>query len=332
MEFWDNAVSRRRILTSGSALVLGSFLNGARTSSARAAAPLLGPSQPTHYRFKLGAMEITTILDANAFIDGPWPLFGKNGSQQEVDKLMRDNFLPTNKYQPGFTPTIINTGSELILIDTGNGANGFVPRPQGGWLAAQLGPAGFKPDEFDLIVLSHGHPDHVGGFIEDGKPLFPNARYAINGVEYDFWSPEGKHVGDLETFAAVFRSNIVPSAEKFRFLKPGEDVAPGIRAMETYGHTPGHLSFHIESEGKSLFFLGDCAHHHVASLAMPSWHCVFDVDQEKAAATRARVFDMLATDCIPVAAYHMPFPSLGYIERRGTSGYRWVPHSYQLNL
>jgi glyoxylase-like metal-dependent hydrolase (beta-lactamase superfamily II) len=293
---------------------------------------MLGSSQPRHYRFKLGAFEVTMISDSDAFIDGPYPLIGGNAPQPDVDGLMRDNWLPTDKYQPGFTPMVINTGNELILFDTGNGERGFIPRPAGGWLAAQLAPAGFEPDEIDVVVLSHGHPDHIGGLFENGNPLFPKARYVIGDVEYDFWSPAGKHTGDLEKFSALFRDYVVPLAGKVSFLKPGAGVATGIRAVETHGHTPGHLSFHIESGGRQMFFLGDCAHHHVASLARPDWHCVFDVDPEKGAATRKRVFDMLATERIAVSAYHMPFPSLGYVERLGGGGYRWLPHSYQLNL
>lgn len=328
----DAALTRRHILTSAAALAATPLLGGTLATGAQAAAPMLGAAQPSHYRFKLGDFEITTILDADAFIDGPWPLIGGNAAQADVDQLMRDNLLPANKYQPGFTPTLVNTGKQLILFDTGNGERGFVPRPSGGWLAAKLAPAGFRPEDIDLVVLSHGHPDHIGGLYEKGAPLFPNARYAIGAQEYDFWSPADKHSGDLEKFSALFRDYVVPLAEKVTFLKPGSDVAPGIRAVESHGHTPGHLSFRMESGGKQLFFLGDCAHHQVASLARPDWHCVFDVDPEKGAATRARVFDMLANERVAVSAYHMPFPSLGYIERLSGGGYRWLPHSYQLNL
>ena len=326
------ALTRRQLVASVAAVAATPSLGVLMTAPAYAAGPMLGPSQPTHYRFKLGAFEVTMLSDSDAFIDGPWPLIGKNAAQADVDQLMRDNLLPTNKYQPGFTPMVINTGAKLILFDTGNGSRGFVPRPAGGWLAAQLAPAGFKPEEIDLVVLSHGHPDHIGGLYEDGRLLFPKARYAIGAAEYDFWSPEGKHTGNLETFSTLFRDYVVPLADRTTFLKPGSDVAPGIRAVESHGHTPGHLSFRIESGGKDLFFLGDCAHHHVASLARPDWHCVFDVDPEMGARARKRVFDMLAGEKIAVSAFHMPFPSIGYVERLAGGGYRWLPHSYQLNL
>ncbi len=173
---------------------------------------------------------------------------------------------------------------------------GFVPRPNGGWLAAQLGPSGFKAEDIDVVVLSHGHPDHVAGIIEGDKPLFPNARYVIAATEYDYWAPEGKHTGELEKLAAVFRANTKQVADRFKFLKPGDDVVSGIRSIEAHGHTPGHLAFMIESQGRQILFWGDCAHHHVASLAHPEWHCVFDIDKEAAVTTRKRIYDMAATD------------------------------------
>jgi glyoxylase-like metal-dependent hydrolase (beta-lactamase superfamily II) len=248
----------RRRQALASAVAIGGTL-GLSRGEAIAAAPMLGPSQPRHYRFRLGAYEITMILDADAAIDGPWPLIGTNASEAEVDRLMHDNLLPTHKYQPGFTPMVVNTGEQLILFDTGNGAKGFVPRPYGGWLVDQLAPAGFTPDAFDLVVLSHGHPDHIGGLIEGGRPLFPNARYVIGEVEFEFWARKGGHSGDLAKFAALFGENVVTLADRTSFLRPGSDVSPGIRAIEAFGHTPGHLCFHIESEGKRLFFLPTAA-------------------------------------------------------------------------
>jgi glyoxylase-like metal-dependent hydrolase (beta-lactamase superfamily II) len=323
--------TRRSFLGASAALAGVPIVTGAFSNIALAKAPLLGAWQPKHFRFKLGGFEITLISDSEAFIDGPYPIIGKNGSEEEVRQLMRDNRLPETRYQPGFWPTVINTGKELVLFDTGNGENGFVPRPHGGWLAKQLKPAGINTEDIDVVVITHGHPDHVGGVMEGGKPLFPNARYVMGKVDYDFWSPEGKHSGKLEDLAAVFRTNTKSVADKFTLINPGDDVVPGIRAVEAYGHTPGHLTFHIQSEGKEIFFWSDCAHHHVASLARPDWYCVFDVEQDKAAATRKRIFDMLAKDKLAVIGYHMPFTAIGYVEALKGGGYRWLAHSFQFN-
>ena len=327
----DFRLNRRTALTSLAAVAAAPMAIAASARPVAAAAPLLGPAQPRHWRYKLGAFELTVIADSEAFIDGPFPIIGANATEDEVRALMRDNLLPETRYQPGFSPLVLNTGRELVLFDTGNGENGFVPRPNGGWLAAGLAPAGIRAEDVDVVVLSHGHPDHVGGLMESGRPLFPNARYAISAIEYDYWAPEGKHTGDLEKFAAVFRTNTKAIADRFTFLKPGDAVVPGVTAIEAYGHTPGHLNFRIESAGQAIYFWGDCAHHQVASLARPDWHCVFDNDKEQGAATRKRVYDMLATERIAVIGYHMPFPSVGYIERQGPSGYRWLAHTYQLN-
>lgn len=320
------------MLAAGAALVAAPYVLRGLAPPALAAAAKLGPRAPRHWRYTLGAFEVTVIADSEAFIDGPYPLIGKNASEAEVRRLLRENLLPETRYRPGFSPTVVNTGDTLVLFDTGNGAHGFVPRPAGGWLAAELGPAGFRPEDVDVVVLSHGHPDHVGGLMEGGRPLFPNARYVISGIEHDFWAPEGKHTDEVEKMAATYRAQTGAIAARMTFLKPGDEVVPGIRALEAYGHTPGHLNFLIESEGRLLYFWGDCAHHQVASLARPDWHCVFDVDAEQGAATRRRVFEMLATERWPVIGYHMPFPSVGYVERQGPGAYRWLAHTYQLGL
>jgi glyoxylase-like metal-dependent hydrolase (beta-lactamase superfamily II) len=321
-------ITRRGMMTGAAGAAVGLAAGGALPATTLAAAPKSGPAGPAHYRFDLGAFEVTTILDGVVRVDGPHPIFGQNVSDAEVRELAAQNFLPPDKMAISFTPMVVNTGGELVLFDTGNGAG---RRPDAGKLASLLGSAGFQPEQIDLVVISHFHPDHIGGLIEDGQPLFPNARYVTGGIEYDFWSPQDRLTGPTERVATLVQANIVPLAEKITFLKEGDAVVPGIEAIAAFGHTPGHMAFHIESEGARLVVTADTANHFVMSLGRPDWHVAFDMDKEQATASRKRVFDLIAAERIPFSGYHMPFPAVGYVEKQDL-GYRYVPVSYQFSL
>ncbi|GLK78577.1 MBL fold metallo-hydrolase [Methylopila turkensis] len=303
-----------------------------RAGPSAAAAPRLGPAEPAFRRLTLGAFEITVLSDAEAMIDGPWPIVGENRPKEEVEALMRANRLPPARFRPGFSPVVVNTGRELVLIDAGNGAEGFVPRPAGGRLLDSLKAAGIAPEDIDVVALTHCHVDHIGGLMEAGAPAFPNARYAVGAREHAFWADDarlGAPEGAVERSSALlFRKFMPPLAAQTTFLKPGDEVAPGIVAVAAHGHTPGHLAYHLESAGQRLLVWGDCAHHEVASLAHPEWSALFDMDKAEGAATRRRVYEMAAAERLPVLGYHTSFPSLGFVERTG-SAYRWLPVTYQ---
>lgn len=322
------APSRRALLAA--AIAAPALLRAGRVS---AMAPQRGALPVTPFRFRLGAFEVTTVLDAAAMIDGPWPIVGEDRPAAEVAALMQASLLPEKRFRPGFTPTLVNTGAQLLLFDAGNGANGFIPRPNGGWLAQQTAAAGYAPEQVDVVVLSHAHVDHIGGLVEAGKEMFPKARYVIGETEFAFWAaPERLSAApdSLEhATAQIFARNLAPFADRVTRVRPGAEIVPGIHAVEAFGHTPGHLAFHVESGGKRLLVWGDCAHHEVASLAHPEWHALFDMDKTQGAATRKRIYDMAATDRIPVVGYHTSFPSVGYVERQG-GAYRWLPLTYQL--
>lgn len=323
-----NRVTRRQALLAGAGAGLAPLVASTLASPASAASPMLGAEHPTHYRFKLGGFEITTIWDGAIQLKGPHPIFGQNVPEAEVHALVAENFLPPANFEIAFAPVVVNTGPELVLFDTGNGAG---RRPKAGRTAATLAKAGYSPEQIDVVVLTHFHPDHIGGMMEGGKPAYPNARYITGETEYNFWSPKEMAEGKLARVGKLVQSNVVPFAEKMSFLKPDGAIAPGITAINAFGHTPGHMAYHIESQGRRLLLWADTTNHYVASLQRPDWHVRFDMDKAAAAQTRKTLLGMAAADRIPCAGYHMPFPSVGYVENRGAA-YHWVPVSYQLNL
>ncbi len=318
-------LDRRRILAGGAALGLA-----AATTPLQAAAPQLGTRVPHYYRFMIGQLEVTTIRDGAAQFPGPHPIFGQNVSAEEVEALAVENFLPPRQMEVPFTVTLVNTGSELILFDTGNGDTGR--RPAAGQLLARLSEVGYAPEQIDVVVLTHFHGDHIGGLTENGAPTFPNARYVTSAEEHNFWTDEALLSNEaMASRAQLVQNKVAPFNDRTSFIAPGETVASGIEAVRAFGHTPGHMAFHLESEGERLMLIADTSNHYVASLLRPDWHVSFDMDKEAAVATRKEVLGMVAADRIPFVGYHMPTPAVGYLEAEG-AGFRYVAASYQLNL
>ena len=150
-------------------------------------------------------------------------------------------------------------------------------------------------------------------------------------AEFDFWTAAARLSGPTENAAKTVAAKVKPLAEKMTFIGDGGEVAGGINGMAAFGHTPGHMIYRVESDGKALVITADTANHYVASLQRPDWHVAFDMDKEGGAATRKAVFDMLAADRLPFIGYHMPFPAAGYVEKLDT-GYRYIPETYQFDL
>jgi glyoxylase-like metal-dependent hydrolase (beta-lactamase superfamily II) len=321
----QQALTRRDALRLGGALALTTAAGAGLPGLAHAAAPMLGVQRPQVYRFKLGSFEVTNILDG--FVQNNLhPTFGSDQTADAVAALAKANGIST-RFDHHYVPTLVNTGKELVLFDTGN------PRgrmPTAGKLVENLALAGYKPDQVDVVVITHGHPDHIGGLVDGGKPTYPNARYVFGEVEFDFWR-KGVVREARKTNLDLFNKVAIPFGEKATFLKPDGEVVTGIRAVNAYGHSPGMLAFHVESGNQRLLIWGDVANQYVVSIQQPEWGTGFDDVKDAAIATRKRILDMVATDRLPVAGFHMPFPSLGWVDKSGSS-YRWVPATYQFNL
>ncbi|UAB89349.1 MBL fold metallo-hydrolase [Ruegeria sp. SCSIO 43209] len=266
--------------------------------------------------FQLGDFTVTTLLDGSLPRDGAQDIFGGGASDEDFARVSADNFISPDVAQFFFTPTLVNTGSEMILFDTGLG--------QGG-IQAALADAGVTPDQIDVVVITHMHPDHIGGMTTNDAATFANARYVTAAPEYDFWSAQdaGNRVGDMVA------AKVTPMAEKMTFIGDGGEVASGVTGMAAFGHTPGHMVYHLESNGQRLVLTADLANHYVWSFAHPEWEVRFDMDKAAATESRRNVLGMLAADKVPMIGYHMPFPAAGYVESRG-DGFRFVPVSYQM--
>ncbi len=274
--------------------------------------------KPLHARaFKVGDYTVHSLLAGSTGRDGVKDIFGGGASAEEFAEVAAENFISDSAAQFYFTPTLVDTGSEKILFDTGLNAGG---------ITMALADAGVTPEEIDVVVLTHMHGDHIGGMADDsGAATFANARYVTAAAEYDHWTalPEGNGGADN------VRAKVTPQAEKMTFIEDGGSVASGVTGMAAFGHTPGHMVYMIESGGQQLLLTADLANHYVFPFAHPEWQTSFDTDKDMASATRRRVLDMLAVSKVPMIGYHMPFPAAGYVETRG-EGFRFVPVSYQM--
>jgi len=313
-------LTRRDLIAAAGATCIA----GALGQPASAGAPAAGKQVPSFYRSKLGDFELTVVSDGARPIPLP-PRFVLNVPNEEVLKAAEAAYMPRGTVFAPFNPLVVNTGSKLVLIDTGYGPIA----PTVGLLPQSLQAAGIDPKSIDIVLISHMHGDHINGIKNpDGSLAFPNAEIKVPAVDWAFWmddanaakAPEGffkasfgfcrKIFGDLKTRVTIYQW--------------GSEVAPGMTAIETAGHTPGHTSFAIQSGSSKLLFQGDVSNVPDLFLKNPDWQVMFDSEPEKAVATRKRFYDMAAAEKMFIAGYHFPFPGLGWVEKVGT-GYRLVP-------
>jgi glyoxylase-like metal-dependent hydrolase (beta-lactamase superfamily II) len=315
-------LNRRAVLAgSGAAAALAA-------APVRAAAPSAGKQHAGLYRTKVGSYELTALYDGTWFrkIDDK---FVRNASAAEVEKALTDSFLQPGIVPTSFTALLVNTGSKLILIDTGTGGQ---LGPTTGHMMDALAAAGVEPSQIDTILISHFHPDHINGIKDkDGKKVFTNAEILVPAPEWAHWmddtrmnaAPEAARGGFLNV-RRIFRD----IADEVTRFEPGKELASGIVSIAAFGHTPGHTAYAIASGNQSMLVLGDTTNHPWLFARHPHWQGVFDSDGNMAVETRKRLLDRAATDRMLVQGYHFPFPASGYIAK-SASGYEVVPVMWQ---
>jgi glyoxylase-like metal-dependent hydrolase (beta-lactamase superfamily II) len=320
------SIDRRSVLAATSAAAAASLLPGI-TPEARAAAPKVGKQVPAFYRFKIGDFEVTALNDG--IVTGPLqPARIPNVPVEEVKKVMDAQFMPTDPTMNYFTQLVVNTGSKLILIDSGFADNGA---PTTGQLVTNMQAAGIDPKQVDTVLVSHFHPDHINGLrLKEGAATFANAEIAVPVKEWDFWMDDARMASAPEGMRPAFqvvRRVFGPVAKDVKRFDWGKEVASGITAIQSDGHTLGHTSFVVSSSGKSLLVTGDAVNDPRLFARNPEWHLSFDMDKPLAVATRKKLLDMAAADRMQMSFYHAAFPATGYVAKNGNA-YDWHPAQF----
>jgi len=290
-----------------------------------AAAPMLKTQAPGYYRFMLGDFEVTALNDGS--FDLPVDKLLKQPVEKTDAALAR--YFQKPPVETSVNAFLINTGTKLVLIDTGTGG---LSGPTAGTLLANLQSAGYKPEQIDEILITHMHGDHVGGLSHDGVAMFPNAQLHAGKGDADYWlnptSMDKASEGAKGGFKTAMNS-VGPyvNAHRFQPIDADGEVVPGIRSWATPGHTPGHTSYVVESQGHRLIVIGDLIHVAAVQLDDPTVTISFDSDATSAAKSRAMVFAQAAKDSTLIAAAHLQFPGVGYV-KVNASGWQFVPVNY----
>jgi glyoxylase-like metal-dependent hydrolase (beta-lactamase superfamily II) len=302
-------LSRRTLLTATTAGIVNIAL---RALPALAAAP---------YSFRHGAFEVTVVSDGHLVL--PTTFLAPDAPPAERDALLKAAGETGAQYNSPTNVTLIRTGRDLILVDVGSGDR-FMP--SAGKLWDNLKAAGIDKGKITKVIFTHGHPDHLWGTVDDLDDLVtPDAAFFVATAEWDFWTGDNATRGlppERAGFVTGARRNYAAIKDKVKMVKPGDDVVPGLRLIDTPGHTQGHVSLELAG-ADGLLVGGDVLTHPLISFAHPDWRPTADHVPEQAAATRRKLLDRLATDRSKLIGFHLPYPGIGIVERKNLA-YRFV--------
>src|SRR3982074_3547026 len=282
------------------------------------------------YPFKTGDFRATVITDGSGQIPIR-PILAMNVSEAELAPVLKANFM-----QPVIQATnnilVVETGRERILIDTGFGEKLGPSYGSFPGLEANLRRAGIAPESIDLVVTSHGHLDHIGGFVrKSGQLAFPKAQFVFVDTEWNYWTgnryesevnsspmPDQFKKGTI----GAAGDSLPPVANRSRFVKQGGEITTGVHYVAAPGHSPSHAAILFASGNEQFMHMGDIAHNPVTSLQHPDWTPIFDYEPAQAIKSRKAILGRVATDRIMVMGYHFPFPAIGHVVRYDKA-YHW---------
>lgn len=291
---------------------------------AHAEAPQVKTQVPGYYRVSLGDFEVTALHDGQIKLDTK---ILRNATPQQMQLLLARMFRD-NPTATAVNTFLVNTGSRLVLIDTG-AAQLFGPTV--GQVLSNLRAAGYDPAQVDTVLLTHLHGDHVGGLLgPDGQPAFPKATVYAPQAEADHWlsaEAAAKAPAQAKGFFKMPQDATAPyvKAGTFKTFQGAAELLPGIKAVPATGHTPGHTAYMVESRGRKLLVWGDIVHNAAVQFERPEVTIEFDSDARQALQTRKALFKWTARDALLVAGAHLPFPGLGHVRAERRGHYTWVP-------
>jgi glyoxylase-like metal-dependent hydrolase (beta-lactamase superfamily II) len=325
---------RRHFLTRSLAAAgsIGLVIPSTDAAADREAPPQLLKSNPRIYHFRIGEIDAWSISDGHLLFRNPlelmWP---------EADRPAMKSWLETHGERLDGIPLYINillirVGSEYAIFDAGFGSRS---NPDLGWVADALKEIGISPNQITASFLSHAHADHLGGFVLDGKPAFPNAALHFLPAEHAFWHEAKPDFSQSRRNPDEIPGMIRTIRSEFEILKPlcqplpaGTALLGGHVTIEAApGHTAGHAIFRIRSKGEELLHLMDLAHHHGFMFQNPDWTISFDHHPRQAAETRRNIFARAAAERSRCYGFHLPWPGLGHILPQ-PPGYLWHPERW----
>ena len=297
---------------------------------APAASPAVQVGNAGHYRFRVGDISATVLSDG--LIGGPPRVYASDAPEADLQEVLRRAFLPTDRLTLNLNTLLIEKDGRRILLDPGAGRT---MGPQGGRVFENLAAIGLGPEDIDIVVVSHTHPDHVGNLrTADGARAFPRAAIFAPRADWDFFvrnDPDLSYMPVPEdfrrNFAAAIKRSVEPVTNGIELYEAGAEIVPGLTTLPASGHTPGMANFLVQSGSDQLLLTADLAYHPIVNVDRP-WVPGPDRDKDTALASRRRIFDMAAADRLLVLGFHYPFPGLGRMLKTD-AGYAWVPVNWQ---
>jgi glyoxylase-like metal-dependent hydrolase (beta-lactamase superfamily II) len=306
--------------------------------TASRAAPMPQNASPGFYRFAVGDVEVTVLSDGHFHFPlqileeevEPLEFLAPNAEPAERAEFFQTRRIPTDSAPLQVSPVLIDTGGRRVLVDTG--WDGPESPPAAGNLGDTLQAAGVAPESVSTVIVTHAHPDHLGGLLDaaTGEPVFPGAEVVLSEAEHRYWTVEATVpqmeavLADGAGFLAATQGVLAAVDDRLRLVRAEQEVVPGIRSVPSPGHTPGHISLAVEAGGKELLLTGDAITNTHAAFGRPEWQQFVDTDRELGARTRRQLLDRAATDEMLILGYHLPFPGLGQAVPYGDA-YRWQP-------